>query len=80
MILPRGLKAAAGPNPDPKGDDYEPDVELTFSPAVPEVIRPFLVYSGLRLSFEVSGSSSCTTRIYYGGKTEVLLFFFCVWY
>ena len=38
MILPRELKAAAGPNPaDPTGDDSEPDVELLSIPTVPEV-------------------------------------------
>jgi hypothetical protein len=49
VILPRGLKAAAGPNPDPRGDDYVPDVELTSIPTVPEV-NSLLVFSGLRLS------------------------------
>ena len=37
MILPRGLKAATGPNPDPKGDDCAPDAELMSIQAVPEV-------------------------------------------
>ncbi|KAH9167171.1 hypothetical protein EDB89DRAFT_137225 [Lactarius sanguifluus] len=40
VIFSRGLKAAAGPNPDPKGYDYEPDVELTSTPAVPEYRDP----------------------------------------
>jgi hypothetical protein len=44
VILPRGLKAAAGPNPDPKGYDSEPDVELTSTQAIPEVNHFFGVF------------------------------------
>jgi hypothetical protein len=36
-IMPPRLKGAAGPNPDPEGDDDEPDVELMPIPALPEV-------------------------------------------
>jgi hypothetical protein len=37
--LPRTLKGAAGPNPDPKGSDFEPDSEVELLPisTVPEV-------------------------------------------
>ncbi|KAI9447463.1 hypothetical protein H4582DRAFT_1894038 [Lactarius indigo] len=38
VILPRGLKAAAGPSPE--GHDYEPDVELLSTPAAPEYRDP----------------------------------------
>ena len=68
MIFPRGLRAAAGPNPDPKGDDCEPDVELMSIQAVPEVnilFRHFLVYA---LAFEVPGSPSHDTRVYRGSE------------
>ena len=54
MILPRGLKAAAGPNPNPKGDDCEPDVELISILAVPEVNRVFWI-SSFRLSLRSTG-------------------------
>ncbi|KAF8262518.1 hypothetical protein EI94DRAFT_1688024 [Lactarius quietus] len=37
------LKAAAGPNPDPKDDDCEPDVELISIPAVPKYRDPLHV-------------------------------------
>jgi len=36
-ILPRALKAAAGPNPDPKGSDEEPDMELIAIATITEV-------------------------------------------
>lgn len=44
MILPRVLKGAGGPNPDPKGSDPEPDVELVPISAVPEVKCSFGVF------------------------------------
>ena len=37
MIWRPKLRAAAGPNPDPKGDNSEPDAELISIPAVPKV-------------------------------------------
>ncbi|KAH9023165.1 hypothetical protein EDB85DRAFT_1992298 [Lactarius pseudohatsudake] len=43
MILPR-LKGAAGPNPDPKGPNSEPDVELVPISTVPEVTCSFGVF------------------------------------
>ena len=73
MILPRGLRAAAGPNPDPKGDDCEPDAELMSIQAVPEVnilSWNFLVYA---LAFEVPGPPSHDTRVYHGGEYYKLM-------
>ncbi|KAF8258119.1 hypothetical protein EI94DRAFT_1755655 [Lactarius quietus] len=45
IILPRGLRAAAGPNPDPKGDsdDSEASVELMSILTVPEDISCYLL-------------------------------------
>ncbi|KAH9054886.1 hypothetical protein EDB87DRAFT_1406740 [Lactarius vividus] len=43
-ILGPKLKAAAGPNPDPKDDDCERDAELISIPAVPKVRRSFGVF------------------------------------
>ena len=37
MIWWSRLRAAAGPNPDPKGDNDKPDAELIPIPAVPKV-------------------------------------------
>ena len=67
VILPRGLKAAAGPNPDPKGGDYGPSVELMSIPAVPEVHYSFWHFLVFALPFEVPRSSSFTIRIYHRG-------------
>ncbi|KAI9428700.1 caspase domain-containing protein [Lactarius indigo] len=39
-IFPPRLRAAAGPNPDPKGYDEEPDAELIPIPTVPEYRDP----------------------------------------
>jgi hypothetical protein len=36
-ILPRHLKAAAGPSPEPEGYDFEPGTELVSIPATTEV-------------------------------------------
>jgi hypothetical protein len=84
VILPRGLKAAAGPNPDPKGDDYKPDVELMSIPAVPEVSKLlFWRFPVFALVVEVSRSSSCNTRIYHRSKycgKGVFIFSPRVWY
>jgi hypothetical protein len=46
-ILPPRLKGAAGPNPDPRGDDEETDARLMPIPALPEVksLRPFSVFN-----------------------------------
>ncbi len=44
MMLRPKLEAAAGPNPDPKDDDCEPDTELISIPAVPKVQRSFGVF------------------------------------
>jgi hypothetical protein len=44
MILPRTLKGAAGPNPDPEGSDSEPDLELIPLSTVPDVRRSFGVF------------------------------------
>lgn len=41
MILPRTLKGAARPNPDDKGSDSEPEVELVPISTVPEVSALF---------------------------------------
>jgi hypothetical protein len=68
VILARGLKAAAAPNPDPQGDDCEPDIELQSIQAVPEASRldwSFLVFVS---TFEVPRSPSHTTRVYCGSK------------
>ncbi|KAH9029172.1 hypothetical protein EDB85DRAFT_2276158, partial [Lactarius pseudohatsudake] len=43
MILRPKLKAAAGPNPDLKDDDCEPDAELISIPAVPKYRDPLHV-------------------------------------
>ncbi|KAF8258109.1 hypothetical protein EI94DRAFT_1192483 [Lactarius quietus] len=40
MFMPRELIAAAGPTPDPKGDDPEPDEELISTLTVPEYWDP----------------------------------------
>ena len=37
-IIPR-LKGAAGPQPDPRGDDREPEMELVSIPSVTEVSK-----------------------------------------
>ena len=42
---PKKLRAAAGPNPDPKGDNSEPDAELISIPTVPKVWPSFSVGS-----------------------------------
>jgi hypothetical protein len=39
-ILPPRLKGAAGPNPDPEGDDEGSDAKLIPIPAIPEVKPP----------------------------------------
>ena len=83
VILPRGLKAAAGPNPDPKGDDNEPSVELMSIPAVPEVNYSFWNFLVFSLPFEVPRSSSFTIGIYHRGEyhgKEVSPFSLRVWY
>jgi hypothetical protein len=49
--LPKNLKAAAGPSPDPDGYDGEPDIEAVSIPAAPEVYIP---PDFSRSSFEVS--------------------------
>jgi hypothetical protein len=36
-ILPKHLKAAAGPSPDPDGYDCEPDLEVISIPATSKV-------------------------------------------
>ena len=43
MIWWSRLRAAAGPNPDPKDDINEPDEELIPMPAVPKVWLSFCV-------------------------------------
>ena len=40
---PKKLRAAAGPNPDPKGDHSEPDAEPIPIPAIPKVWLSFRV-------------------------------------
>lgn len=78
MILPRGLKAAAGSNPDPEGDDCEPDIELMSLQAVPEVKILFwnvLVYG---LAFEVPGSPPYDARVYHGSEYGHMSYLF--WY
>jgi hypothetical protein len=64
-ILPPRLKGAAGPNPDPEGDDEEPDAELVPIPALPEVKSPHSsAFSNRHIGFKVPGSPSLTTRIH----------------
>jgi hypothetical protein len=49
-ILPRRLKAAAGPSPDPGGFDCDPDREVISIPAIPEVkdsVQPLSVLSDI---------------------------------
>ena len=36
-ILPKHLKAAAGPSPDPDGYEFEPDLEVISIPATSKV-------------------------------------------
>jgi hypothetical protein len=36
-ILPRHLKAAAGPSPDQDGYDFEPDIDVVSISATPKV-------------------------------------------
>lgn len=36
-ILPKRLKAAAGPSSEPEGDDFEPEMELISIPATTNV-------------------------------------------
>ena len=36
-ILPKRLKAAAGPSPSPERDDFEPEIELITIPAATNV-------------------------------------------
>ena len=46
--MPRRLRAAAGPSPDPGGYDYDPDREVISIPAMTEVkdfVRLFSVIS-----------------------------------
>ena len=44
MLFWSKLKAAAGPNPDPKDDDCEPDAELISIPTVPKVRTRFIAF------------------------------------
>ncbi|KAN0133862.1 hypothetical protein V8E53_008294 [Lactarius tabidus] len=56
IILPRGLKAAAGPNPNAGGDDdYEPDVELMSIQTIPEYRDPL----HLLLEYIVEEAPNC---------------------
>jgi len=43
--LPKHLKAAAGPSPDPEGYDYEPGMELVPIPEDTKVEDNFLLFS-----------------------------------
>ena len=53
-ILPKHLKAAAGPSSDTDGHDYEPDIEVVSIPATPKVRDPIdFLYLSLRF-IEVS--------------------------
>ena len=66
MILPRTLKGAAAPNPDPKGDDSDLEMELMSLSAVPEV-RSFLAPWHLLVldsPVKVPGPSSYSIRIH----------------
>ena len=78
MILPRGLKAAAGSNPDAKGDDCEPDIELTSLQAVPEVNILFWNFQVHGLAFEVPGSPPYDTPVYHGSEYAHMSYLF--WY
>ena len=42
MLFWSKLKAEAGPNPDPKDDNCEPDAELISIPTVPKVRARFV--------------------------------------
>ena len=44
-MLRSRLRAASGPNPDPKDEDCDPDVELISIPTVPKVCTLFVVSS-----------------------------------
>ena len=49
-LLPKQIKAAAGPSPDPEGHDYDPSMGIVSVPAITKVkdsIRVFLVFSDL---------------------------------
>ncbi|KAI9434972.1 hypothetical protein H4582DRAFT_730175 [Lactarius indigo] len=59
-MLPPRLMGAAGPNPDPRGCDEEPDPELLPVPQAvpgvpPEVKLPFFVFPDLHLGFQSPG-------------------------
>jgi hypothetical protein len=43
MIWWQKLRAAAGPNPDPKDDDSETEATLISIPTIPKVWYPFCV-------------------------------------
>jgi hypothetical protein len=43
--LPRHLKAAAGPSPDPEEYDYEPGMELVPIPEDTKVVGTVLLFS-----------------------------------
>ena len=62
-ILPKHLKAAAGPSSDPGGYDCEPDVEVVSIPATPKVRHSIMTFS----YFDVNGgfSSIGILFIYY---------------
>lgn len=53
MIMPRTLKGAAAPNPDPNGDDSDPELELISLSTVPEV-KCFLAPWHLQYSTHLS--------------------------
>lgn len=68
MILPRTLKAAAAPNPDPKGDNSDPETELLSLSTVPELeVSCFLAlwdFLVLGSPVKVPGPPSYTIRIH----------------
>ncbi|KAF8261606.1 hypothetical protein EI94DRAFT_1745599 [Lactarius quietus] len=79
MILPRTLKGAAGPNPDSKDSDSDPEMELVSISTVPEVRCSLTLFHFLILvsTVKVPGLSSYTIRIHrrsdhYGHFLHVL--------
>ena len=66
MILPRTLKGAVAPNPDPRGDDSDPEMELISLSTVQEVKCFLVLWHLLALDspVKVPGPSSYTIRIH----------------
>jgi hypothetical protein len=72
-ILPKHLKAAAGPSPDLDDYDLEPEIDVVSIPATSKVKDSILLFDYLR-GFKVSGSPSHTTGLSCRGKALRLVF------